>query len=260
MNYDTATDWDEGTTVTPSTKKPKNPINYNTDQGVFSENQVKSLNRKLEEFGVEVKHKSDQYGQDTVQQYDNFSDEMIIAIKNVFIDVVNKVVSGELVSVNQAITQLNTDLSALEIEFIQYQAEVNDKFNSIPNLDELQGIITTLDQLTLDVANINAELDNKKNGITLLNQSVAPISPTNQLYQYNNELYFAGKTIDKNFTFDQAVPAITWNVAHNLNKRVNVTVVDSSGRTVVGGCVTYVDNNNIQIEFGAAFSGKAYLN
>jgi hypothetical protein len=61
------------------------------------------------------------------------------------------------------------------------------------------------------------------------------------------------------FIFSQDVPSDTWSITHNLLKFPAVTVVDSSGRVVVGG-VTYTDNNNIVIDFNGAFSGKVYLN
>ena len=64
---------------------------------------------------------------------------------------------------------------------------------------------------------------------------------------------------DKHFTFVQGVASALWVIAHNLNKRPSVMVVDS-GDNQVEGCTNYIDDNNIEIEFGAPFSGKAYLN
>lgn len=64
---------------------------------------------------------------------------------------------------------------------------------------------------------------------------------------------------DKNFVFSQNVSSALWYVVHNLNKYPSVTVVDS-GQNVVIGEVVYIDENTLQIEFTAPFSGKAYLN
>ena len=61
------------------------------------------------------------------------------------------------------------------------------------------------------------------------------------------------------YTHDQGVPSATWTVVHNLEKHPSATVVDTGG-TVVAGEITYVSNNEIEILFQAAFSGKAYLN
>ena len=64
---------------------------------------------------------------------------------------------------------------------------------------------------------------------------------------------------DKTFIFTQAVPATTWNITHNLGKFPSVSVINSNN-VVINGEVTYTDNNNIQANFSAGFSGKAYLN
>tara|TARA_R110002051_G_C8631417_1_gene484803 strand:+ start:582 stop:920 length:339 start_codon:yes stop_codon:yes gene_type:complete len=61
------------------------------------------------------------------------------------------------------------------------------------------------------------------------------------------------------YTHDQGVPSATWTVVHNLDKHPSATVVDTGG-TVVAGEITYISNNEIEIVFQAAFSGKAYLN
>jgi len=64
---------------------------------------------------------------------------------------------------------------------------------------------------------------------------------------------------DKHYTFNQAVPAITWNVTHNLGKFPSVTVALPSGQ-VGQADITYIDSNNLTITFAGAESGKAYMN
>jgi len=64
---------------------------------------------------------------------------------------------------------------------------------------------------------------------------------------------------DKTFEFDQPTPAAVWNITHNLGKFPSITVIDS-GDTVVTGQYTYTNNNNVVLNFSAAFAGKAYLN
>ena len=61
------------------------------------------------------------------------------------------------------------------------------------------------------------------------------------------------------FIFNQAVPATTWDVTHNLGKFPSITVIDT-GDTVVTGEYNYTNNNNVILTFSAAFAGKAYLN
>ena len=64
---------------------------------------------------------------------------------------------------------------------------------------------------------------------------------------------------DKTYVHVQTTSTAVWSIQHNLNKFPSVTVVDSGGSVVVGETV-YIDNNNIQITFSSAFSGKAYCN
>jgi len=59
--------------------------------------------------------------------------------------------------------------------------------------------------------------------------------------------------------FTQGVAATTWNIQHNLGKFPSVSVINNNN-VMVNGEVKYIDNNNIQLNFSAGFSGKAYLN
>ena len=64
---------------------------------------------------------------------------------------------------------------------------------------------------------------------------------------------------DLSYIHTQTITATTWNVAHNLGKWPSVSVIDT-GNSVVIPDVHYVDANNLQLSFGSATSGKAYLN
>jgi len=70
---------------------------------------------------------------------------------------------------------------------------------------------------------------------------------------------FGDNTGDKTFIFTQTAPSTEWTVQHDLEKFPSITVVDT-GKTVVIGDYTYVDNNNVILSFSAAFAGKAYFN
>lgn len=69
----------------------------------------------------------------------------------------------------------------------------------------------------------------------------------------------SGPAGGSSYVHDQAVPAATWIVTHNLNRYPSVTVVDSAN-TEVEGEVIYTSANVITLNFGSAFGGKAYLN
>jgi hypothetical protein len=61
------------------------------------------------------------------------------------------------------------------------------------------------------------------------------------------------------YVHDQTTPASTWTIDHTLGKVPSVTVVDSAG-SVVFGDIQIISSSRVILEFGAAFSGKAYLN
>jgi len=65
--------------------------------------------------------------------------------------------------------------------------------------------------------------------------------------------------VDKEFIFNQPTPATTWTIQHNMGKFPSITVIDT-GNSVVTGHYTYTNNNNVVLNFSAAFAGKAYLN
>ena len=56
----------------------------------------------------------------------------------------------------------------------------------------------------------------------------------------------------------QNIAATTWTVTHTLGGRPSVTVVDSTGTTVIGD-VQYNSDTQVTLTFSAAFSGSAYL-
>lgn len=61
------------------------------------------------------------------------------------------------------------------------------------------------------------------------------------------------------YIHDQAAPSATWVIGHNLDRYPAVSVVDSSGNTVICDA-QYTSADSLTITFSAAFSGRAYLN
>lgn len=61
------------------------------------------------------------------------------------------------------------------------------------------------------------------------------------------------------YVHTQTVPDDVWVVTHNMGRHPSVSVVDS-GDTMVIPDVHYIDDNNLQVLFGTATSGKAYMN
>lgn len=66
-------------------------------------------------------------------------------------------------------------------------------------------------------------------------------------------------TGDKHFHYVQSSPSATWVIVHNLGKYPAVLVRDSAG-TIIEGEYTYNSQNQITLNFSAAFSGFAELN
>mgnify|MGYP003644456701 FL=1 len=80
----------------------------------------------------------------------------------------------------------------------------------------------------------------------------------------NEKLYYInpsaiGIESDKTYIFNQVTPNVLWTIQHNLGKYPSVTTVNSNN-IVYYGNITYIDLNNLTIDFSAGFSGKAYLN
>ena len=94
--------------------------------------------------------------------------------------------------------------------------------------------------------------------------SLTYISGTGDLLEGEDYLisllrYDVASDSDKTFVFTQAVPATTWNITHNLNKFPSVSVVNGNN-ILINGEITYIDDNNVELNFSAGFAGKAYLN
>lgn len=86
-----------------------------------------------------------------------------------------------------------------------------------------------------------------------------------QRYVYGNSAWQWNGTAWDNVTggsiaykHDQEVASSSWNIVHNLGFYPNITIQDSAGTTVEGE-IAYQSVNAVQINFGAAFSGTAYL-
>lgn len=68
----------------------------------------------------------------------------------------------------------------------------------------------------------------------------------------------AGST-DKTYVHIQNTASATWTIQHDLGKFPSVTSVNINNIAMYGE-VTYIDSNNLTINFSAGFSGKAYMN
>ncbi|MDR1705728.1 MAG: hypothetical protein LBS19_13735 [Clostridiales bacterium] len=70
----------------------------------------------------------------------------------------------------------------------------------------------------------------------------------------------SGGFTDKHYRHTQNAPASVWVISHSLNKRPSITVIDSSGDTVEGAEIEYINDSSLILRFTHEFSGSAYLN
>ena len=69
----------------------------------------------------------------------------------------------------------------------------------------------------------------------------------------------SGGGSDKNYVLNINVPATTWNVPHNLNKRCSVQVLDDAFNEVEAS-VHWSDNNEVIVTFNKPTTGWVYCN
>lgn len=87
-------------------------------------------------------------------------------------------------------------------------------------------------------------------------QGLATVATTGSYDDLTNKPTIPGG--DKYFKQDFTTTT-TLSVAHNLNKRPAVTVVDSAGDEVIVD-IRYVDDNNLTLNLAGGFSGSVYCN
>ena len=77
----------------------------------------------------------------------------------------------------------------------------------------------------------------------------------------DNTTFLRGDNVwaKETFEFTQGTPSTNWSIQHDMDKFPSVSVVNNNNVLMYGN-ITYVDKNNLTINFSAGFSGKAYLN
>lgn len=75
----------------------------------------------------------------------------------------------------------------------------------------------------------------------------------------SGEFDFINTPSDVSYVHTQSTPSTTWNVAHNLNYRCSVQVVDNAGNQIIAQ-IDWIDNNNVQVLFNMPMTGFVYCN
>jgi hypothetical protein len=104
-----------------------------------------------------------------------------------------------------------------------------------------------------DQTDLQLALDSKQDNIILTTTGLS--GPATLVDSVLNIPIYSGGS----FVFQQVVPALIWDINHNLDKFPSVSIVNINN-IVIYGDITYIDSNNIRLSFSAGFAGKAYLN
>lgn len=147
----------------------------------------------------------------------------------------------------------------------------------VPTEEAVEAFIREEVAGAVDNITINQNSNNELQAIGLINKNTAN-GATNPLYDWEGSreeyvdqhvaelhpdwvCFITNDAYDPQSTyiFEQGVAASTWHIAHNLNKFPSVTVVDSAG-TTIDCTVVYINSNECELQFNAAFKGNAYLN
>jgi hypothetical protein len=74
---------------------------------------------------------------------------------------------------------------------------------------------------------------------------------------WNSLSYMVTSAQDAFYEHTQSVAALQWNIVHNMSKYPSVSIVINNEE--VEADITYIDANNIRLDFSSAYTGKAYL-
>ena len=116
-----------------------------------------------------------------------------------------------------------------------------------------QNAISNFGHFTIDSYTLN----NNVATLTLTNLFGNGVLDLDKLYDF--AVFTLSSQGAPTFVFTQGAAATQWSIQHNLGKFPSVSVINNNN-VIINGEVKYIDNNNIQLNFSAGFSGKAYLN
>jgi len=116
-----------------------------------------------------------------------------------------------------------------------------------------QNAISNFGHFTID----SYALNNNVATLTLTNLFGNGVLDLDKLYDF--AVFTLSSQGAPTFVFTQGAAATQWSIQHNLGKFPSVSVINNNN-VIINGEVKYIDSNNIQLNFSAGFSGKAYLN
>ncbi len=204
-----------------------------------------------------VSRSTKQYTAQSVADYLNIKGKISISAQMVFKYVTGNASAGDFSGPvdGSAITSITTmQLSTADVSGQDVIAFMNYLVGNNILISE-QNNISTFGHFTIDSYTISNA------GFYTLNLTnlAGNVNLTDLLYYDFAVFTLSSLVADKNFIFTQAVPSIEWTINHNMGKFPSVSVVNNNNILMYGN-TTYIDKNNLKINFSAGFSGKAYLN
>lgn len=132
----------------------------------------------------------------------------------------------------------------------------NGEIESAPEFPIIQNILAEINEFSTKIAEFQKDIEEFKDKVN--NSLVLPSENNGNLIVNGEELKVYDHILET-YTHTQRVASELWIVKHKLRRYPSVTVVDTGGNVVVGD-VRYEDENTVELEFSAAFSGTAYFN
>jgi uncharacterized protein YuzE len=152
-------------------------------------------------------------------------------------------------------------LNQLKIDSVLATTPITlDNFNTLVSNNAINSysFYTITDENNTLGTGVNAQYDIVSFG-SESNDFIALNKNNGELYRINT-LNNTAVPLDGNIIYEQATPALIWEIQHPFTKNPSVTIVNTSGTANLEGFISYPTTSSVRIEFGIAVNGIAYLN
>jgi uncharacterized protein YuzE len=152
-------------------------------------------------------------------------------------------------------------LNQLKIDSVLATTPITlDNFNTLVSNNAINSysFYTITDENNTLGTGVNAQYDIVSFG-SESNDFIALNKNNGELYRINT-LNNTAVPLDGTIIYEQATPALIWEIQHPFTKNPSVTIVNTSGTANLEGFISYPTTSSVRIEFGIAVNGIAYLN
>jgi uncharacterized protein YuzE len=152
-------------------------------------------------------------------------------------------------------------LNQLKIDSVLATTPITlDNFNTLVSNNAINSysFYTITDENNTLGTGVNAQYDIVSFG-SESNDFIALNKNNGELYRINT-LNNTAVPLDGTIIYEQATPALIWEIQHPFTKNPSVTIVNTAGTANLEGFISYPTTSSVRIEFGIAVNGIAYLN